>query len=220
MDRLSPSISSSPGMSSPPGLQVDVQHQLSALKLKNPSTRKELKKKLLNIYGGHQSRTHHSGRASFWGGTYTACKWIRNLRTKIRKYIPMKRSKETNAAFYVLFETCWDRITFFFAYAILLPWFCIHLNFYAYYNMQKFALTQPLPSVYPFNLQSWPKLCGTRLQNALPRPLISFLHENKCSLGQILPPPPSPHAMLFVRKGLPRSRPTLHQGGVTEDCRN
>ena len=27
------------------------------------------------------------------------------------------------------------------------------------------------------------------------------------------PPPPSPHAMLFVRKGLPTSRPTLHRGG-------
>ena len=26
-------------------------------------------------------------------------------------------------------------------------------------------------------------------------------------------PPPSPHAMLFVRKGLPTSRPTLHRGG-------
>ena len=28
--------------------------------------------------------------------------------------------------------------------------------------------------------------------------------------------PPSPHAMLFVRKGLPKSRPTLHQGGRRE----
>ena len=26
-------------------------------------------------------------------------------------------------------------------------------------------------------------------------------------------PPPPPHAMLFVRKGLPTSRPTLHRGG-------
>ena len=64
-------------------------------------------------------------------------------------------------------------------------------------------------------LQSWPKLCGTSLQNALPRPSISFSHGNKRSLGQILPsiPPPSPHAMLFVRKGLPTSRPALHRGG-------
>ena len=30
------------------------------------------------------------------------------------------------------------------------------------------------------------------------------------------PPPPSPHAMLFVRKGLPKSRPTLHRGGRGE----
>ena len=30
------------------------------------------------------------------------------------------------------------------------------------------------------------------------------------------PPPASPHAMLFVRKGLPTSRPTLHPGGVGE----
>ena len=58
-------------------------------------------------------------------------------------------------------------------------------------------------------LQSWPKLCGTSLQNALPRPSISFSHGNKRSLGQILPS----HAMLFVRKGLPKSRPTLHPGG-------
>ena len=29
-------------------------------------------------------------------------------------------------------------------------------------------------------------------------------------------PPPSPHAMLFVRKGLPTSRPTLHRGGRGE----
>ena len=28
--------------------------------------------------------------------------------------------------------------------------------------------------------------------------------------------PPSPHAMLFVRKGLPTSRPTLHRGGRGE----
>ena len=67
--------------------------------------------------------------------------------------------------------------------------------------------------------QSWPKLCGTSLRNALPRPSISFSHGNKRSLGQILPcrtppPPPAfPHAMLFVRKGLPKSRPTLHRGG-------
>ena len=62
-------------------------------------------------------------------------------------------------------------------------------------------------------LQSWPKLCGTSLQNALPRPSISFSHWNKRSLGQILPSSPSPHAMWFVRKGLPTSRPTLHRGG-------
>ena len=68
----------------------------------------------------------------------------------------------------------------------------------------------------PSRLQSWPKLCGTSLQNALPRPSISFSHGNKRSLGQILPSPPSPHAMLFVRKGLPTSRPTLHRGGRGE----
>ena len=37
--------------------------------------------------------------------------------------------------------------------------------------------------------QSWPKLCGTSLQNALPRPSISFSHGNQRSLGQILLPP-------------------------------
>ena len=41
-------------------------------------------------------------------------------------------------------------------------------------------------------LQSWPKLCGTSLQNALPRPSISFSHGNKRSLGEILPSPPPP----------------------------
>ena len=36
------------------------------------------------------------------------------------------------------------------------------------------------------------KLCGTSLQNALPRPSISFSHGNECSLGQILPSPLPP----------------------------
>ena len=36
----------------------------------------------------------------------------------------------------------------------------------------------------PRNLRSWPKLCRTRLQNALPWPSISFSHRNKRSLGQ------------------------------------
>ena len=37
------------------------------------------------------------------------------------------------------------------------------------------------------------------------------------------PPPPSPHTLLFVRKGLPTSRPTLHRGGkggASEYCSN
>ena len=70
--------------------------------------------------------------------------------------------------------------------------------------------------------QSWPKLCLTSLQNALPRPSISFSHGNKRSLGQILPFSPSPHARLFVRKGLPTSRPHCigGKGGASEYCSN
>ena len=51
-------------------------------------------------------------------------------------------------------------------------------------------------------LQSWPKLCGTSLQNALPRPSISFTHGNKRSLRQILPSPrpPPPPPCNVVRK--------------------
>ena len=59
-------------------------------------------------------------------------------------------------------------------------------------------------------LQSWPKLCGALLQNAMPRTSTFFTRKKKRSLGQILPPP-FPHAMLFVRKGLPKRRPTLHR---------
>ena len=45
---------------------------------------------------------------------------------------------------HVLFETCWDRVCFFLAYAVrIASWFCIQLDFYAYY-MQKFVLTWPL----------------------------------------------------------------------------
>ena len=57
-------------------------------------------------------------RASFWGDAYTVRKWTRNLRTKIRKCVPTKRNRETNAALHVLFETCWDRVAFYFAYTV------------------------------------------------------------------------------------------------------
>ena len=65
------------------------------------------------------------------------------------------------------------------------------------------------------NIRSWPKLCGTSLQNALPRPSISFSHGNERSLGQILPSL-LPHAMLFVRKGLPTGRGGGGGGGRGE----
>ena len=67
-----------------------------------------------------------------------------------------------------------------------------------------------------WRLQSWPKLCGTSLQNALPRPSISFSHAKQTFFGPNPTFPPSPHAMLFVRKGLPTRRPTLHRGGRGE----
>ena len=65
-----------------------------------------------------------------------------NLRTKIRKCVPTKRNRETNAAFRVLFETCWDRVALFLRTDRFKPWFCVHLDFYAYYT--QFAFTRPL----------------------------------------------------------------------------
>ena len=62
------------------------------------------------------------------------------------------------------------------------------------------------------DLQSWPKLCGTSLQNALPRPSMDHQMETSVLWAKFYLPP-SPHAMLFVRKGLPKSRPTLHREG-------
>ena len=72
---------------------------------------------------------------SFWGDAYTIRKWTRNLHTKIRKCVPTKINRETNAAFpHVLFEICWDRLIFCVhtLYASL-PWFCIQLDFYVLY---------------------------------------------------------------------------------------
>ena len=34
----------------------------------------------------------HSGRASFRGDVYIVSKWTRNVHTKTRKYVPMKRN--------------------------------------------------------------------------------------------------------------------------------
>ena len=78
------------------------------------------------------------------------------------------------------------------------------------------------------HLQSWPKLCGTSLQKALPRPSISFSHGNKRSLGQILPTPPPPLPFppcnVVRKEGLLTSHPTLHRGGgkggASEYCSN
>ena len=42
---------------------------------------------------------HCSGRASFRGDAFAVRKWRGNLHTKIRKCVPTKRSRETNAAF-------------------------------------------------------------------------------------------------------------------------
>ena len=48
------------------------------------------------------------------------------------------------------------------------------------------------PSIHPsIYLQSWPKLCGTRLQNALPRPYISFSHGKKKDISICLSVRPS-----------------------------
>ena len=53
--------------------------------------------------------------------------------------------------------------------------------------------------------------CGTRLPSALPQPSIDHTETNVL-WSKFYLPPPSPHAMLFVRKGLPKSRPTVHWG--------
>ena len=50
-------------------------------------------------------------------------------------------------------------------------------------------------------LQSWTKLCGTLLQNALPRPSIVFHMETNVLSGPNSTFPSSLHAMLFKRKG-------------------
>ena len=71
-------------------------------------------------------------------------------------------------------------------------------------------------------LQSWPKLCGTSLQNALPRPSISFSHGNKRSLGQILPSP-SPPCNVVRKERLADESSNIAsggKGGASEYCRN
>ena len=61
------------------------------------------------------------------------------------------------------------------------------------------------------HLPSWPKLCGTLLQNALPRLSIIFHMETNFLWAKFYLPP-SLHAMLFIRNDLPKNRPTLHGG--------
>ena len=67
-----------------------------------------VQKKINRLYWYLSTKKYHhgrcawgsiSGRTSFWGDAYTVCKWTRNLRTKIQKYVPRKRSRKTNDAF-------------------------------------------------------------------------------------------------------------------------
>ena len=71
-------------------------------------------------------------------------------------------------------------------------------------------------------LQSWPKLCGISLQNALPRPSISFSHGNKCSLGQILPSPLPPSNVVRKERLAEESSNIASggKGGASEYCSN
>ena len=73
-----------------------------------------------------------------------------------------------------------------------------------------------------FYLQSWPKLCGTSLQNALPRPSISFSHGNQRSLGQILLSPPPPCNVVRKERLADESSNIASggKGGASENCSN
>ena len=107
-----------------------------------------------------------------WGDVYTIHKWMRNLLKKIQKYVPTKRNRETNCALqkhrYHQVHQMIQRNTYLSAFHDLtpycmctcslrpveskchflhmlyasLPWFCIQVDFYAWYA-QKFALLQP-----------------------------------------------------------------------------
>ena len=72
--------------------------------------------------------TIHSGRTRFWGRAYTARKWRRNVRSKIRKWVPTKRKRETNDTFQKHLSTKSRSLRALYA---SLPWFCVQLGFYA-----------------------------------------------------------------------------------------
>ena len=133
-----------------------------------------------------------SGRASFWGDAYIVRKWTGNLRTRIRKCVPTKRSRETNASFQfskicssqtmraylsytgvcsviVCVMFCLRRVEtedrFFLRtlYASL-PWICVQRDFYAYCT-QKFALTRPLLDVTCLALYGNTSVCWSICAN-------------------------------------------------------
>ena len=60
-----------------------------------------------------------------------------------------------------------------------------------------------------WNLQSWPKLCGTHLQNGMLRPSI-VSHGNKRSLGKIIPFPLPP--CIVGKERLPKQSSNIASG--------
>ena len=84
----------------------------------------------------------------------------------------------------------------------------------------KAAVTHSPCTLVHWHLQSWPKLCGTSLQNALPRRSISFSHGNKRSLGQILPSPLPPCNVVRKERLAEESSNIASggEGGASEYC--
>ena len=60
------------------------------------------------------------------------------------------------------------------------------------------------------------KIMWDKLAECTASTIDQFFTWKQTFLGPYSTFPPSPHAMLFIRKGLPKSRPTLHQGGRGE----
>ena len=109
--------------------------------------------------------TQYSGRTSFWkmrtpyAGGREICVQDSEMCTKRNRetYTAFHRKRHTLPFTYsrmfrdrlrhILFETCWDRVSFLSTLYALLPRFCVQLDFYVYHT-QKFALTRPLSIVH------------------------------------------------------------------------
>ena len=72
------------------------ERQRAGVALESGARTGRLQDVLVRLQG--RGRKYFSGRASFRGGAYTVRKWMRNLRTEIRKCVPTKRNTKTNDA--------------------------------------------------------------------------------------------------------------------------